>query len=157
MRKVDTSLRELTSYRLRRASMVVESEFNQIFADFGLRRTTFSVLSLIVDNPGLRQSDLAAALSIERPNIVQIIDELEAAKLAERHPAPNDRRAYALQPTAAGQRLFKQAMASARARDAVLTRDLTPEQLDLLLQALKTIETNTKTVEARDEFEVSRT
>ena len=38
---------------------------------------TYTALVLIVDNPGLNQSRLAQVMDIERPNLVNVIDELE--------------------------------------------------------------------------------
>ena len=156
MSKADKLLRELTGYRLRRANMAAEAKFNRLFADYGLRRTTFSVLSLVVDNPGLRQSDLAAALSIERPNLVQIIDELEAEGLMVREVAANDRRAYALQATVVGRRMFSKVMAGARTCDSDLTQGLSSDQINVLQIALDLIETRTETREDHDELKVSR-
>lgn len=154
--RADRSLRHLSAYRLRRASVAVMSEFNEVFAAFGLRRTTFSALALIVDNPGLRQSQLADALAIERPNLVQIVDELERAGLVRRKTAENDRRAYALQPTAAGRRLQAEAMAAALRKDAELTCGLTAEQIDGFHKVLKTIQENARSGEDLHVYDVSR-
>lgn len=156
MEPLDRSLRELTSYRLHRTAVAVLSEFNAVFASFGLRRTTFSALALIVDRPGLRQGQLADALAIERPNIVHIVDELEAAGLVKRLPATGDRRAYALQPTPMGRQQFLDAMSAVRERDVRLTNDLTPEQIDALLTALTALQQNATSTEAENACQVSR-
>jgi DNA-binding MarR family transcriptional regulator len=76
---------------------------NMVFARFGLRRTTFSTLALVVNNPGLRQSRLAEALAIGRSNFVQAVGELAKAGLVEREADCGDKRAYALHVTRAGQ------------------------------------------------------
>ena len=144
MDRLDRSLRELASYRLRRTTLSVMVQFNQIFAEFGLRRTTFSALRVIADNPGMRQGSLAGALEIERPNLVHIVDELEEAGLVRRSVANDDRRAYALHATPKGVRVTQAAMARAHACDRQLTRGLTPEQLNVLLTALGTIARNSQ-------------
>jgi DNA-binding MarR family transcriptional regulator len=60
------------------------------------------VLVLLEHAPGLKQSDVAAALGIQRANFVVLFDGLERRGLAQRRPAPNDRRSYALYLTEAG-------------------------------------------------------
>lgn len=149
-RRPDIKLRALTSYRLRRATVSVMALFNQVFAAFGLRRTTFSALTLVVDNPGLRQSDLADALAIERPNVVQIVDELERLGLVQRCTAEDDRRAYALHATAEGRRLQNRAMQAARDCDTVLVRGLSQDQLEALHSALGLLQANARTGELPD-------
>ena len=69
-----------------------------------MRITTYSALNLIVENPGIRQSELAKALDIERPNTVVILDDLEHPGWIDRRRVETGRRAYALFATLAGQR-----------------------------------------------------
>jgi len=107
---IDQTLRALAGYQLQRTTGAAMVQYKAVFAAFGLRRTTFSCLSLIIDNPGLQQGHLAEALSIERSNIVQFIDELSSKGLVLRESAPADRRAYALSATAKGKALFKKAL-----------------------------------------------
>ena len=156
MEPLDKSLLELTGYRMRRSTSSALSKMNGVFAEFGLRRTTFSTLALVVDTPGLRQSQLAEALSIERPNFVKIVGELEKEGLVERKAKVGDKRAYALHATCAGKALFAEAMVAVRAFDRQLTSDLTPEQIAALHAALKAIDEKAKTLEAPNERQISR-
>ncbi|WP_293451292.1 MarR family transcriptional regulator [Planktotalea sp.] len=156
MEPLDRSLLGLTGYRMRRSTSSSLSRMSSVFAEFGLRRTTFSTLVLVVDNPGMRQSQIAEALAIERPNFVQIVDELEKAGLVERKAAVGDRRAYALQPTPAGCALLERAMIAAREIDQQMTQGLSPEQIDALHSALKIIDINAKCSETSDERQISR-
>lgn len=138
----DARLRALTGYCLRRASVAAMASFGRIFAEHGLRRTTFSVLALVVERPGLRQAQLAQALAIERPNLVQIIGELEGKGLLRRETDAGDRRAQALHPTLAGRRLVTRAMADVEAQEARLMEGLAPDEIDALRRALARIERN---------------
>ncbi len=156
MRCLDHTLRTLTGYRLQRTTSTAMAEFNRVFAVHGLRRTTFAALTLIVETPGMRQSQLAEALAIERPNIVQIVVELEQAGLVERKTAKDDRRAYALQPTATGRRVFERALAQVQPVDRAITAGLTPDQVAALHKALDRIEWNVRATGAADDFEVPR-
>ena len=152
MNGFDKSLRDLTGYRLRRTTSTAMSKMKIVFAEFGLRRTTFSTLALVVNNPGLRQSQLAEALAIERPNLVQIVNELEKAGLVKRNAAADDRRAYALQATPSGCDLFEKSMAAVRAYEQKLIHGLSAEQISTLHQTLKIIYANANDLGASDEF-----
>ncbi len=51
---------------------------------------------------GVRQKDLAFALSIEGPSLVRLLDDLEAHRLIERRADPSDRRAKTIHLTPEG-------------------------------------------------------
>ncbi|OWV43330.1 MarR family transcriptional regulator [Mameliella alba] len=142
MERPDAGLRQLTVYRLRRATVQMLSTISQELAPFGLRRTTFSALSVVVDQPGLRQTQLADALAIERPNLVKIVDEVEAAGLIQRRQAEGDRRAYALHPTEAGKLLHRRAFEAVQAADRRLVQGLSLAEVEALNAALHLIESN---------------
>lgn len=147
---VDASLRVFVGYNMKRAFHTVQGDVTASLAPLGLRMLTFSALSVIVSNPGLRQSHLADALAIERPNLVLLVDELERADLISRDRAEDDRRAYSLNPTAAGTALCIRAREAVLDHDRRMTRDLTPEERSALIRALQSIETILKR-EGRDD------
>ena len=133
----DAVLHPFLGHHLRRASNLVQSDLARSLKDIDLRMITMSVLVVIVEHPGLRQSQLADALQIERPNLVSILDELEDRKLVSRTRVPTDRRAYALTPTPAGKTLAAKAMATVTAHeDRVFARLSASERASL--QALLT-------------------
>lgn len=108
----DATLCGFLGYHMKRAFNVVQSDLAGVLKPFGLRMLTFTALVLIVDNPGLRQSQLADAMDVERPNLVVLIDELEQRGLISRDRVASDRRAYALKPTAAGRQLYDRSVAA---------------------------------------------
>ncbi len=136
----DATLRDLAGYNIRRASTAVQADLARTLAPFDLRMITYSALVLIVDNPGLRQTQLAEALAIERSNLVVVIDDLERRALIGRNPMPNDRRAYALTATLAGTRLCRKATRAVRAHEARILAPLSEEERQLLAGALRGIE-----------------
>lgn len=109
---LDRHLRGYAGYNVKRASNIMQSNAARALEPYGLRITTFSALCVIVDNPDVTQSQLAAALNMERSNTVLIIDALEEANLIGRFRVPTDRRSYALRATLAG---IKRRDAAARA------------------------------------------
>lgn len=112
---LDRHLRGYAGYNVKRASNIMQSNAAKALDTYGLRITTFSALCVIVDNPDVTQSQLAAALNMERSNTVLIIDALEEANLIGRFRVPTDRRSYALRATLAG---IKRRDAAARALTA---------------------------------------
>ena len=78
----------------------------------GLSPRAWGVLSTLTESGPLTQIDLATAMSIDRTAMVYLIDELEAAGLVERVRHPQDRRAFLIHLTSAGQDLREQAAAA---------------------------------------------
>ncbi|ANT60685.1 MULTISPECIES: MarR family winged helix-turn-helix transcriptional regulator [unclassified Salipiger] len=119
----DTVLGNLIGYRLKRAYMQIQPEAQRVLAEDDLRVVSFSCLSIITDNPGIVQSELADALQMERSNLVVIIDELEQRGLIARKKVPTDRRRYALTATLRGRRLRDHAAERVRtAEDEIIGR-----------------------------------
>jgi DNA-binding MarR family transcriptional regulator len=127
---------------MKRAFNIIQTDLVRTLKPFDLRMLTYTALVLIVDNPGLRQSQLADAMDVERPNLVVIIDELERRELIVRDRVPTDRRAYALQVTLTGRRLYEKAVAAVTAHEALLLQRLDEETRQIVVAALKTIETS---------------
>ncbi len=119
----DTVLGDLIGYRLKRAYMQIQPEAQRVLAEDDLRVVSFSCLSIIADNTGIVQSELADALQMERSNLVVIIDELEQRGLITRKKVPTDRRRYALTATLRGRRLRDRAAEKVRtAEDEIIGR-----------------------------------
>lgn len=99
-------LSEAVLYRLRRAQLAVVQDFNDSLASIGLRPADFSVLIVVANNAGLKQSDVAEALGIQRANFVAIIDNLEAKGLLARRKSDTDRRVHFLDMTSDGREML---------------------------------------------------
>ena len=138
----DATLHGLVGYQVKRASDMVLANLKQTLRPFDLRMLTHTALVLIVDNPGLRQSQLADAMDIERPNLVVIIDELERRALINRDRVPTDRRAYALNPTLAGRRLYDKAVEAVKTHDARLLQGVDEPTRAIVMEAMQQIRKN---------------
>src|SRR5208283_4923591 len=104
-----SALTTIVGYPLRRAQLAVFEDFNRRFVALELSPAQYSALVIIGANPGRKQSEIAGALGIQRPNFVAMMDELERRGLAERLRTPVDRRSRALALTAAGAALVARA------------------------------------------------
>jgi DNA-binding MarR family transcriptional regulator len=103
---IDVSLLENSvGYNLRRAQGRQMQRFRAVFGDLDVRPVQLSVLTLILQNPEVRQASLGRALDMKRANVVTVLDELERKGLLARHPATADRRSYVLDLTPAGRKL----------------------------------------------------
>lgn len=98
----------IIGYRLRRAQLGVFQRFNAAFAELNLRPVEFSVLALIADNPGRKQTEIAEVLGIRRANFVALINGLEQRGLTVRRAAHGDKRANALHLTPAGTQFLEE-------------------------------------------------
>jgi DNA-binding MarR family transcriptional regulator len=110
----------IIGYRLRRAQVSVFQRFLATFEELKLRPADYSVLVLIADNPGRKQTEIAEVLGIKRANFVTLAHGLEERGLIERRPAAEDKRANALHLSQAG----KAFLAQARARHDAMESDL---------------------------------
>ena len=144
MTRLDTTLRTIINYQLRRTTVQTMAVVNTILAQYNLRRTTFGALSVVVDQPAIKQGTLADVLSIDRPNIVKIIDRLEEADLVMRKKVESDRRIYALMPTEKGIALVDKVLVELRQLDSDILKGLSDKEITQFHQVLQTIEENAK-------------
>lgn len=116
----ESTLQGFLGYQLKRAFNVMQADLTQALKPHGLRMLTYTALILIADNPGLSQSKLAAAMDVERPNLVVILDALEQRALIQRERVPSDRRTYALKVTLKGRQLYERATADVKTHEQAL-------------------------------------
>lgn len=135
----DDTLRQFLGYHLKRTSNDILADLAETLKPFDLRMLTYTALVLIVDNPGMRQYQLADAMDIERSNLVIVLDELERRDLILRDRVPTDRRAYALRATLPGSRMCQKAIAAVVAHEKALLGAISPERLDDLITVLREI------------------
>ena len=132
-------LPELIGYVLRRAQLVVFQDFFAAFAPYDIRPAQFAVLTVIERNPGLTQSQVAAALGIKRTNFVGMLNVLETRGLAERRQAARDRRSYALYLTTDGASLMRKLRPVLKTHESRMIAKVGADGRDRLLALLHEI------------------
>lgn len=137
------AMREIIGYRLRRAQLFVFQDFLETFAKMKLRPAEFSVLTLIAQTPGQKQTEIAGQLGIKRANFVALMDGLERRGLAERRKAESDKRSHSLHLTPEGVR-FTQKMAKVwnAHEERMIARLGGAEGRDMLLKLLDRLTTD---------------
>lgn len=130
----------IIGYKLRRAQLSVFQDFLQTFAKMKLRPAEFSVLAMIADTPGQKQTEIAGQLGIKRANFVALMDGLERRGLAERRKTEADKRSHSLHLTPEGVRFVKKMAALWREHeDRLVARLGGPEEKDRLIALLDRI------------------
>jgi len=137
---IDVVARE-TGFLLQRAHRRMRAAMAQALLPLDLGVGHFGVLALLFARGGLSQQQLIEILEVDKSSMVYLIDELEKQGLAERRPAPGDRRAHAVHLTEKGrQRLIAAGPIVARVQKRFLG-PLKPgerDQLNLLLRKIAT-------------------
>ena len=132
-------LESLVGYALRRATGSVMTDFVATMEDIAVRPVLFALLATISENPGVNQTMLGQSLGIQRANLVPLVNELKGRGLIERRPAPNDRRAFALHLSKAGQGLLDEAVRRVRVHEERILSGLSAEERRTLLDLLARI------------------
>lgn len=129
-------LETTVGFVLRLAQVAVFKDLLAALKPFDLRVTDLSVMLVIEATPGLQQRVIGEVLNIQRPNLVIIIDQLEARGLVRRGPVPGDRRAYALSLTPEGLALLQKAKAAHTQHDRKVLAALGDMDKEHMLAAL---------------------
>jgi DNA-binding MarR family transcriptional regulator len=126
-------------YNLKRAYIIMQTDFRRALGEDGLGPRVFSALSLVVQFPNVTQSELARMLGIERSGLVAIVDELEERGFLKRSAVAGDRRVQALTSTDEGKAVFEEAFASVSAHEDKLLEDFSSEEREMLVKLLQKI------------------
>ena len=138
--KVDSSyLETLMGYNATRASLKVIELFTKRMAVYDLRHVDFSVLSIIMHNPGVTSRQLCGVLSILPPNLVGKIGIMEKRELVSRKPHPQDGRAVGLYLTEVGAKLMHDAERTATNLEDDVTSRLSAAEKKTLIRLLQKI------------------
>lgn len=109
---------------------VLEREWTKAFKPFGLTPSQAFMLRVVLEKPGLLQSELARELAISRPTATRTLDGLQRMKLLERRATESDGRESAIQPTAAAVALRDPLNAASGAVTKKLKKELGLAQFD---------------------------
>lgn len=129
-------LPELVGYHLRLAQVAIFRDFRRTLGDYDITPGLFGVLVLVEANGGMKQTELARAIHLDRSTVVNVIDNLERVGLVERRPVDGDRRSKALFLTARGRTQLQKLKRLVTEHERRLTRHLRPAERAQLLELL---------------------
>ena len=95
------ALKASLGYLIHLADLANMQGFARAFAGTGLTAARYTALELIGSNPGIKPADLAAAMAVERSNLVGLVRFLAERGWVQAGAGPN-RREKSLELTAAG-------------------------------------------------------
>jgi MarR family transcriptional regulator for hemolysin len=121
----------------RRLRQAVDAELRVL----GLTEATWRPLVYVRRlGDGVRQKELATALSIEGPSLVRLLDSLERRGLIERREDEDDRRARGIYLTPPGRELQKRVLRISEATQRRLLSEVEPADLDACERVFGAIE-----------------
>jgi DNA-binding MarR family transcriptional regulator len=129
----------LVGFHLRQAQIAVFRDFVATTGSLDITPGLFAVLVLIEGNAGLKQSELAKGVHLDRSTVVSVIDKLERRGLVDRHAVANDRRSNALRLTAKGAALLKQLKRRVASHEKRLARGLDAREKATLVALLQRV------------------
>jgi DNA-binding MarR family transcriptional regulator len=124
-------------FLLRRAHQISAAVFEDECRELGLTPAQFGVLTVLHAHPGMGQSSLARALGFDKVTVLRVLRGLQARGYVARAPAAGNKRNIAVELTAAGQAVLRQAQKPAERAYKRLLAPLTGEQQGQLLDLLQ--------------------
>lgn len=132
-----SELKKYPGYYLARARYIAFKTFDRhIGAQNGLNPVEFSLMLLVSGNENVTLTQLSQALGVAPPNMTGIVKRLEARKLVQRMPAPQDKRMQHITLTRAGALLTAQAHAIGKTMDKSWLGRLTAAEQAMLVELL---------------------
>lgn len=122
-------------FLLNKAQRALVAEIDTVL-DSGLSVRHFAILSVLHHRGGLRQTDIAGVIGIDRTTTMKIIDELEHAGMLRRSPHAEDRRANALDLTSKGRAWRERMLPRIAEQESTFLESLSPGERTLLQEML---------------------
>jgi len=132
-------LADLTGFSVKLVWILGYDLLAREFGESGITPHRFSALEIIGRNPGLQQSQLAAALAVSRPATTLAVDFWEQRGCVERRNTPGDRRSVGVFMTAKGEKELARLREMVREADIALTANLDEAEIGELRRLLKKI------------------
>ncbi|MEV5658212.1 MarR family winged helix-turn-helix transcriptional regulator [Streptomyces sp. NPDC052291] len=128
MNETPPSLLGLTTYLMSKTGKAARGRLADRLAERGLRLWHMAVLAALTDFGPHVQRELAARLSIDRSDVVKIVDGLGAAGLVDRARDTADRRRVTVTVTPAGRALLESLKSDALAVQETVLAPLTARE-----------------------------
>jgi MarR family transcriptional regulator, lower aerobic nicotinate degradation pathway regulator len=134
--KAPARLQGLPSWLINQAALPANRLVTEVLAGAGTRRYHYSLLAALDEFGPASQADLSRRTTIDRSDMVAIVNELAQQGMVERTPDPRDRRRNVVEITAEGRRrLRKLDRLVAQAQDELLS-PLSTDERDQLVDML---------------------
>jgi MarR family transcriptional regulator, lower aerobic nicotinate degradation pathway regulator len=132
-------LRANTLFLIARLGYTIKARVLQELEEAGFSMYEYSVLATLAEGACEAQATIADLLSLDRSQLVGMLDHLEERGLVERKRDPADRRRHKVSLTAEGKREFAKLRAIVRKVDASILEPLDEETRKSLHKTLLTV------------------
>lgn len=127
----------IVGFHIARAAVTTQDNFQRhIGATFELNKIEFSLLMLVMANPGIVPKRLARALTVTAPKLTLLLDGLQARRLVQRERNAADGRSQHLMLTERGHKLARDAAAAAGPMERELLGPLSRAEHAMLIELL---------------------
>ena len=128
-----------TGYLLYRLGLRSGRLFNATLEESGLRLRHYALLRYLASVDGALQRELSERLGYDPSAIVSLVDDLQRLGLAERQPAPGDRRSRIVVLTEAGRDVLRDTDKGSRKVTDELLAPLEPAEREVLHGLLRRV------------------
>ncbi len=130
---------DVAGYWVSRAQVSNAKMFAMQFADLDLTMLQFGILTILWEDPGLRQKDLASRLSTVPPVLVKPLEDLERRGLVKRTRTAPDRRVQLVQLTKKGQEIIKKGFEASARAETIMMQGTSAEHKQIVIECLERI------------------
>lgn len=123
-------------YLFRRMQQIAVALFMEECRAFDLTPVQYGSLIAIHTHPGIDVTRLSAVIAFDRSTLGSVIERLEAKKLIDRKPSPEDKRVKLLYLTKAGATVLRNIMPSVEKAQARMLQPLKPADRKVLMTLL---------------------
>ena len=123
----------------------LKKRMNAMLIDFGITGVQGRVLSFIIEsskNEPVYQRDVERAFELSRSTTTGILQLLEKSDVIVRESVPEDARLKKLVPTAKARQIDVRVQERIRDNEALMTRGLSPGQIQLFLETARQMSAN---------------
>src|SRR5215207_6069523 len=131
-----TALRQTPGFMIRILQLQNFEAFYPYFESLKLSPLEYAILVTVRDNKTVTQSELAAVLKMQLPNLVKILSRMEESGILKRKRSVRDKRAVELSLSAAGQKRANEASSLGEAFNAHTLAPLSKQEQTAFLQML---------------------
>jgi DNA-binding MarR family transcriptional regulator len=123
-------------FLLARAHLIAREKADDALAGVGLSMKGFAALATLVSDGPISQQRLSKRIRMDPATMVDVIDALEQSGHIVRRRNPQDRREYALQPTAKGRTLLTRAQRAITTAEKETVSGLNRDETRVLMELL---------------------
>ena len=134
-----TGLTGLLGYQIRQAQTASFRDLQEPFRDLGITPGEFSLLTIVRDNPQIRQTDLVHVYGLDKSTLSIAVKRLVERGLVDPRKLPDDRRYHGLTLTEEGKEVLLTVTEIIECQERRMEEVLSPGEKDVLMTALRRI------------------